>query len=100
LEDFDGLLAHDDQAIGESGDFLHDLALVRCRLSKYGVQRGYEGHPQATQQLQDMPAGAAAKDSVFVLEADQIDIAEIKEVRRLPVGSKIVLGEFESHSVG
>jgi hypothetical protein len=33
-----------------------------------------------------------------MLQTDQINIAEIQKVGRLPVGSKIVFGELETHS--
>ena len=39
-----------------------------------------------------MLTGAATKDAVFVLQANQVDIAEIEEVRGLPLGGEVVLG--------
>ncbi len=97
LQDLCGGLAHDDQAVRKRRDFLHHRALVGSWIAKHGVQRRDERYAQVPQQLQDMPAGNAAKDSIFVLEADQIDVAEIEKVRGLPVGSLTVLGQLEPH---
>jgi hypothetical protein len=47
-----------------------------------------------------MRAGAASKDSVLVLKANQVDITEIEKVRGLPVRGQVVLGQFESHPYG
>jgi hypothetical protein len=51
--------------------------LVSIRIAKYRVQRSCERHPQAPEELQDMSAGSPSKDSIFMLQANQIDIAEI-----------------------
>ena len=75
-------------------------ALVGIWLAKHGVQRRYEWHSQPPQQLQNVRARPSSKDSVFMLQADQIDIAEIQKVRGLPVGSQIIFGQLESHSRG
>jgi len=64
------------------------------------VQCGYERHLQASQKLQDMSAGATSKDSIFMLQADQIDVTEIEKVRCLPVGSQVFFGQLEPHPVG
>src|SRR5271157_4820934 len=49
-----------------------------------------------------MSASASAKDAIFVLQADQIDIAEIQKVGGVPVGIEIILrqGEPDSGGVG
>ena len=38
-----------------------------------------------------MSAGASAKDPIFVLQTDQIDIAEIQKVGGVRVGIQIIL---------
>jgi hypothetical protein len=43
---------------------------------------------------------STSKNSIFVLQAHQIDIAEIQKVGGLAVGSQIVLGQLEPHSGG
>jgi len=43
------------------------------------------------------PRGST-KDPVFVLQTDQINVAEIQEISGLAVGSHLILGKFESDS--
>src|SRR5450432_2798542 len=80
LQDVRGSLAHDDQAVREGDNFLHDCSLVWIRVAKHGVQGSCEGHAQVPEKLQDMRARRATKDSIFVLQANQINVAEIQEV--------------------
>jgi hypothetical protein len=47
------------------------------------MKGSYDGHLEATQQTQNVTAGRAAKNSVFVLQAYQIKISEIQEVSGL-----------------
>ena len=81
-------------------NFIHRRALVRRWIAKHGAKRGDEWHLQASQQLKDMCAGGATEDSLLVLEADQIDIAEIQKVRGLAVGSQVLFGQLEPHPDG
>ena len=62
------------------------------------MQRRDERHVQPAQEFEDVCACSAAKDSIFVLKTNQIDIAEIQKVGGLPVGGEIVLGQFEAYS--
>ena len=57
-------------------------------------------HFQAPQQFEDMSASASAKDAILVLQADQIDIAEIQKVSGVPVGIQVILGQREPDSGG
>src|SRR5258708_4465452 len=45
-----------------------------------------------------MAAGPATKDSIFVLQAHDIDIAEIQKVRSPPVRSQVTFGQLESYA--
>jgi len=47
-----------------------------------------------------MSARSPSKDSIFVLQAYQIDIAEIQEIGGLPVRCEVVFGQLEPHSSG
>src|SRR5580692_7624750 len=100
LQDRRGLLAHDDQAVRKRRNLRHHPALVGIWLTQDCVQGRSERHPQSSQKFQNMPAGEATKDSIFVLQANQIDVAEVQEVRGLPVGSQIIFRQLESHSRG
>ena len=62
------------------------------------MQGGDERHLQSAKQFQNVRPCGSAKNSVLVLQADQVDIAEIQEVSGLSVGRKIVLGKFEANS--
>src|SRR6476646_10768780 len=53
---------------------------------------------QFTQQRQDMAAGDATEDAIFVLQDDQIHAVEVDEVRRAPVGLDITLIQLEAHT--
>src|SRR5271157_1713242 len=86
LQDIHGLLAHDDQAVGKGHNFLHHRAFIGIWFAKHGVQCCSERHFEAPKQFEDMSASASAKDAIFVLQADQIDIAEIQKVGGVPVG--------------
>ena len=46
---------------------------------------------EAAQELEDVSAGGAAENSIFVLQANQIDITEVKEICRLAVRNELVL---------
>src|SRR5690349_8960847 len=52
---------------------------------------------QFTQQRQNVAAGDAAEDAIFVLQDDQVYAVEVDEVRRAPVGLDIALLQLEAH---
>src|SRR5712664_3786051 len=47
-----------------------------------------------------MAAGTATKNSIFVLQAQDIDIAKIQKVRSPPVRSQVIFGQLESYPRG
>src|SRR3989442_12252037 len=47
-----------------------------------------------------MAAGTATKNSIFVLQAHDIDIAKIQKVRSPPVRSQVIFGQLESYPRG
>src|SRR5256885_6832432 len=87
LQDIGGLPAHDNQAVRQSGNLLHDHSLVCIWFTQNGVQRRYHGHLETPQKFEDMTACRAAKNSVLMLQTDQVDVAKIQEVRRLSIRS-------------
>ena len=97
MKDVRGLLAHDNQPVRKSCNLVHHRALVGIWIAQDGVQRGDKRHVQPAQEFQNMRARTAAKDSIFMLQANQIDIAEIQEVGGLAVGRQIILGQFEAY---
>jgi hypothetical protein len=41
--------------------------------------------------MQDMASGWTAEDSIFVLQANHVDIVEIQELRRVLIGLYVIL---------
>jgi hypothetical protein len=62
------------------------------------MKRRYDRYLEAPQQFEDVGAGPPAENSVFVLQADQVNVAEIQEVRSLPIRTQVVLGKLEPDS--
>ena len=79
LQELGRELAHDNKAVRKLRNLFHYRELVRIRLAQNRVQRGYRGHLQAAQQMQNMASGRAAEDSIFVLQAHHVDIVEVQE---------------------
>src|ERR1700687_6337979 len=94
------MLAHDNETVRKCCSLCSNKALVGIWVAKDGVQFGHKRHLQAAQQLQNMPAGRAAEDSIFVLQAHDIDIAEIQKVGGSRVGIQVVFSQLESYLRG
>jgi hypothetical protein len=60
------------------------------------MQGGDYRHPEISQQRQQMAAARASKNSELVLQAKNINVYEIQEIRRPPVCGDILLGNFET----
>jgi hypothetical protein len=91
-------LTHDDQPIRALGQLFHDAALIRIRLAQDGVQRGHHRHAQLAQERQNVTAGRTAEDAVFVLQADEIHIVAVQEIRGPPVRGWVILHQLEAHA--
>jgi hypothetical protein len=61
------------------------------------MQGSNHGHVQAAQQLQDVAASRSAENPILMLQANQVNIAEIQEVGGLAVGSQFILRKFEAN---
>ena len=85
LQNFRGLLAHDNQSVRQRHNLFHHRALIWIWIAKYRVQRRHDRHVKAPQELQNVRACRSPKNSVFMLQANQIDVAEIQKVRSLAV---------------
>ena len=57
--------------------------LVGFRLTQNGMKRGDNGHSQFAQECQDMAAGQPAENAEFVLQADDVHVADVEEVRSM-----------------
>ena len=92
-----GSLGHHDQPGRQLGDLRQHAAMLAGRLGKHRVQRGDDRHSQVAQEPDDVAAGRAAEDSVFVLEADDIGVGEIEKIGRAQVRVDLLLFDFEPH---
>src|SRR5208282_1594699 len=57
-------------------------------------------HLKAAQEFQDVSARWSAENSIFVLHANQINIAKIEEIRGLAIRSQFILGKLEANPRG
>ena len=86
------VLAHDNQAVGAGGNFLHHDELVNIWLAKNRMQGCDNRYVEVAEKMQDMAAGPATKDSVLVLQRNDIDAAGIDKLGCCPIGREIGLG--------
>ena len=82
--------------VGAGDQFLHHPPLVGIRLAQDGVQRGDDGHAQFAQQRQQMAAGRPAENPELMLQADDVHVADVEEIRRALVGRPVLLLDFEA----
>ena len=99
LEEVGGLPAHNDQFIGQIGQFGHDGTIFRRGIIQYRVQGRHHRHAQITQQFQQMTAGRPTENTVFVLHADDIRLIDIEKLRRGAVIAQLVLIDLETYVV-
>ncbi len=69
----------------------------RIWLTKHSVQSCQYRHFEELQQLNDVASGFASVDSIFMLQAHQIDIARVQMVCGRSVGRYIAFADFELH---
>jgi len=77
-------------------EFLHDAPLCVVRLAQECVKGGDDGHLQFAHQRQHVTARRPAVNPKLVLNAHDVYIADVDEVRRALVGRKILLDDFET----
>src|ERR1035441_2452220 len=74
-------LRHDHEQGRERDQLLHYAPLVGFRLTQNGMKRSNNGHYQFAQECQDMAAGRPSENTEFVLQADDVHVADVEEVR-------------------
>ena len=97
LQHLPAALGHDHQPRGKRDQFLHDAPLVRSGLAQNGVQRGDNRHSQFAQECQDVAAGGTAENAELVLQADDVHVADVEEVRGAQIGRQVLLLNLEAH---
>jgi len=60
---------------------MHYPALVAFGSRKNGMKRDDDGHSQFAQECQDVAASRAAENAELVLQADDVHVADVEEVR-------------------
>ncbi len=93
-------LGHDNQPGRERDQLLHDTPLVGARLTQNGVERRDNGHPQFAQERQNVTAGGSAENAELMLQADDVYVADVEEVRGTQVGRQVLLFNLEANDFG
>ena len=97
LQHLPAALRHHHQPRRARDQFLHHAPLVGVGLAQDGVQRGDHRHLQLAQQRQHMAAGRPAENPELVLQADDVDVADVEEVRRALVGGQVLFLDLEAN---
>jgi hypothetical protein len=63
------------------------------------MQRGDDRHSQFAQERQDVTAGGPAENAELVLQADDVHVADVEEVRRTQIGRQVLLLNLEANYV-
>ena len=90
-------LSHDHQPGRERDQLLHHAPLVGSRLAQNGMERGDDGHSQFAQECQDVTAGGPAENAELVLQADDVHVADVQEVRGAQIGRQVLLLNLEAN---
>ena len=97
LQHLASALHHDHQPGRERDQLLHHAPLLDSWLTQNGMQRGDNRHSQFTQQRQDVPTCGPAENAEFVLQADDVHIADVEEVRGPQIGGQVLLLNLEAN---
>ena len=61
------------------------------------MQSRHHWHVHVTQERQKMTAGGSAVDAKLVLDRDYLDVVDVEEVRRAPIGIEFLFVDFKSY---
>jgi hypothetical protein len=85
-------------SLSDRSDSLHMTARYSGAGSfKTVCKRRHHRHAQITHKFQQMAAGRTAENTVFMLHADNIRLADIEELRRGAVIAQFVLVDLKTH---
>ena len=93
-------LRHDGQPGREMEDIAHHPPLIGRGMGENGMERGVDRRPDVPHQFEHVSAGGAAKDAVFVLQGDDVDVRKIQELGGPLVGRHVGVGALEPHLGG
>ncbi len=84
-EQFAAFFRHDDDFRRSVDDLAHHVALGRRRLGQDRVKCRDDRHFEPRQELDDIPAGLAAKNSVLVLKANDVEALIVQKLGGLNI---------------
>src|SRR6266536_4206386 len=90
-------LSHDHEPGRERDQLLHYAPLVSPWLTQNGVKGCDNRHPQFAQQCQNVTAGGPAENAELVLQADDVHVADVEEVRGPQIGRQVLLLNLETN---
>ena len=97
LEETFASVGHYNEAVREFIELVHQRLLIRIWLAQHGVLCRYHWHVYVAQKSQKMAAGRPPVDAKLVLDRDYLDVIDVEEVSRAPIGIEFLLVDFKSH---
>jgi hypothetical protein len=94
-EQLDGLLGEHDEPVGSVGEAPRRRPERRRRVGQHRVQRGHHRCVDVLEQLVDVPARRSAEDAELVLDADDVDVPAVHQLRRRPVVADLGVVDLE-----
>jgi hypothetical protein len=91
------LFCHDDDLRRSVDDLTHHVVLGGCWLSQDGMKRRHNRHFKPRQEFNDISAGFAAKDSILVLEANDVKMRIVQKVGGLNVFVDGLVIDLKAH---
>jgi hypothetical protein len=61
------------------------------------MKRGDDGHSQFAQECQDVTTDRPAENAELVLQADDVHVADVEEIRSAQIGRQVLLLDFETN---
>ena len=97
-EEFVALFRHDDDFCRNVDDPTHHVALDGRRFGEHRVQCRDDRHFESRQELDDIAAGLAAENPVFVLKRNNVESCAVQELGRLDIIADRFVVNLEAHS--
>ena len=90
-------IGHHHQPRGEGDQLFDGAPLVGLGFAQNGMQRGDDRHFQLAQHGQDVTADRAAEYAELMLQAHDVDIADVQKICSSQVRRQILLFDFEAN---
>jgi len=89
--------AHHDEAVRQLCDLFKDDALICIGLAENRVECRHQRHLQFAKEREDISAGSASKDAIFMLQANNVVTVEVEKLRGLLIGCEFLLFQLQSN---